>query len=384
VPELDGVRGIAIAAVMALHFVCSMIDPNNFVEAIFTKVTSYGVWGVDLFFVLSGYLITGILWDTRESTSYLRTFYVRRTLRIFPLYYAVLLVVFVLLPERTLEAYAPGLLEARAVQGWIWTYLTNILEARTGQFSVPYIAHFWSLSVEEHFYLVWPFVILWLSRRTAMAACIGLAAFSLVLRIVFTAMGKSDVFIHVLTPCRLDTLCTGAWFALALRGVPQGERLLPRPGPWLAGFAAVIVAASAPLSIVPAARTVLIPLRESALAVFFGVFILATAERRGAGGAWALLRSRALTQLGKYSYGLYVFHGMVAYGMERAHLVDRLAPVVGSRLASLLLLAMAGSTASIAIAVTSYELFESRFLKLKKHFESTPAPAPSPAKLGGT
>jgi peptidoglycan/LPS O-acetylase OafA/YrhL len=146
---------------------------------------------------------------------------------------------------------------------------------------------------------------------------------------------------------------------------------------------AAIVAASLPLSFAPGARTVLIPLRESALALFFGVFILATAERRGAGGAWSLLRSRALTQLGKYSYGLYVFHGMVAYAMERAHLVDRFAPVVGSRLVSLLLLAVAGSAASIAVAVTSYELFESRFLKLKKHFESTPATAPAPAKLGG-
>ena len=92
VPELDGIRGVAILAVIAVHFVATIFEqPQNLVERIAGKITGYGMWGVDLFFVLSGYLITGILWDSRPSPRYFKAFYMRRTLRIFPLYYGILL-----------------------------------------------------------------------------------------------------------------------------------------------------------------------------------------------------------------------------------------------------------------------------------------------------
>src|ERR1700759_2473726 len=90
---LDGVRGLAIAMVMAVHFVGDTI-PTNTIERVAVRVSNYGLFGVDLFFVLSGFLITGILFDSKGSTGYFRKFYARRALRIFPLYYAVLALVF--------------------------------------------------------------------------------------------------------------------------------------------------------------------------------------------------------------------------------------------------------------------------------------------------
>src|SRR5438045_2849128 len=164
VPELDGVRGLAILGVMALHFV-GTIAPTNVLERALAKAAGYGVWGVDLFFVLSGFLITGILYDSKASSRYLRDFYMRRALRIFPLYYGVLFVLFVLIPRDMLSRVDPQLGAARDLQVWVWPYLTNVYLGAGQTWSIPYISHFWSLAIEEHFYLVWPFVILLLSRE---------------------------------------------------------------------------------------------------------------------------------------------------------------------------------------------------------------------------
>src|SRR5580658_4063854 len=137
VPELDGIRGLAILAVMSLHFFAGQIHgAQNSTERFADAITGYGMWGVDLFFVLSGYLITGLLADTRDSAKYFSSFYMRRTLRIFPLYYGVLFVLMVLVPRSFLEVHAPQALQMRAVQPWLWSYLTNVYIAKTGSFSI--------------------------------------------------------------------------------------------------------------------------------------------------------------------------------------------------------------------------------------------------------
>src|SRR5690349_24799576 len=115
--ELDGIRGVAIVAVIAAHFLGLMLEhPQNLVERLVALVSGYGMWGVDLFFVLSGFLITGILWDSKESPRYFKAFYMRRTLRIFPLYYGVLLLLLVLIPASWLAVYTPEALKMREVQ----------------------------------------------------------------------------------------------------------------------------------------------------------------------------------------------------------------------------------------------------------------------------
>ena len=142
-PVLDGVRGLAILMVLVFHFVGNM-QPTNWVERVIVGVTNYGSYGVELFFVLSGFLITGILYDTHKKPHYFRNFYMRRLLRIFPLYYGVLALVFFVAPLIPLLR-GPALDYLVDRPAWAWLYAVNIYIAKQGEWSFSYLDHFWSL-----------------------------------------------------------------------------------------------------------------------------------------------------------------------------------------------------------------------------------------------
>src|SRR5260370_16732322 len=170
-PGLDGIRGLAILLVMAVHFIGDA-TPRNFAERLAVKLASYGVLGVDLFFVLSGFLITGLLLDAKNDPHYFRNFYARRILRIFPLYYLVLALLFLVLPR--LIALTPALELARERQVWLWTYTANFyIAAKSSWAALTYVSHFWSLAIEEHFYLLWPLAVFLLSRETLARICLA-------------------------------------------------------------------------------------------------------------------------------------------------------------------------------------------------------------------
>ncbi len=158
IPALDGLRGIAIILVMLHHF--TNYRPTSGIDGLIGSVVFFWWTGVDLFFVLSGFLITGILLDTRGSERYFTTFYARRILRIFPLYYLVLFLAFVVLPK--FPAVHPVLAgQADLPPQWpYWLYLTNFSIADRG-WGHGWVDVGWSLAIEEQFYLVWPLVI-WL------------------------------------------------------------------------------------------------------------------------------------------------------------------------------------------------------------------------------
>ncbi len=154
IPALDGIRGIAILVVMMHHFtVYGGMASTNALDRAFRTLTLPGWVGVDLFFVLSGFLITGILYDAKEKRHYFRTFYMRRVLHIFPLYYVVLVIVFLIAP-RLFTADA-ALQSFTGEQWWYWTYLSNVSTALSGWHEYLAFGHFWSLAVEEQFYLLW-------------------------------------------------------------------------------------------------------------------------------------------------------------------------------------------------------------------------------------
>src|SRR5206468_651405 len=151
-------RGLAILLVIAFHTL-RVTGKEGLIGRFGAAIQDSGWIGVDLFFVLSGFLITGILLDSLGKPGYFRNFFARRTLRIFPLYYAVLTVSLFLVPaliglQRLPELYH-RLLEN---QLWLWTYAANYLQA-TGRHTLPGFGHFWSLAIEEQFYLLWPFVV---------------------------------------------------------------------------------------------------------------------------------------------------------------------------------------------------------------------------------
>ena len=160
IPALDGVRAVAVLLVICFHFwQVFTYGPYSLVG----KIAMWGQTGVDLFFVLSGFLITGILLDTKGSPSFLRNFYARRILRIFPLYYATLLTIYLIGPLFRWSAWVP---ENQSL--WFWTYLQNLpMTFAPGHVAGP--EHFWSLAVEEQFYMVWPFLVLRLDPQTIAA-----------------------------------------------------------------------------------------------------------------------------------------------------------------------------------------------------------------------
>ena len=366
-------RGLAIAGVMALHFINNQVTPTNTLERLAVTLSNYGLWGVDLFFVLSGFLITGILADARGRSGYFRTFFMRRALRIFPLYYGVLLVMTVLVPSALLAAVDPELLQVRALWPWLWTYLTNVYLAPETGFSIPYVSHFWSLAIEEHFYLVWPFLIWSLSTRRAMQVSVALGVLALSLRLYFGVTAPSQLYADVLTPCRVDALCAGAWFALAARhegGPSRGWTLR------IAVAAGALVIALSLWHIVSHdAEVLVLALRTTALAVLFGALILATTHHDGLGLLKSALRAGWLRHLGRYSYGLYVFHGIVAYAMHRIAAWDLFAGLTGVHTFDSLLMVTAGVSLSYALALASYHGFEQPFLALKDRFTVAAGPS---------
>ena len=351
VPALDGVRGIAIALVLLHH--CGWPKP----------IAGPGWIGVDLFFVLSGYLITGILFDTRDAPNRAQSFYVRRALRIFPIYYAVLVILFVITPLvhpvhwRQVDALA-------GEEAWYWTYLCDWRMAFSHPPTVTILGHFWTLSIEEQFYWLWPIVIWALSRRAALRLCVALLVGATLLRIyLITSVPLvltptlQVAFAYLFLPTRIDGLVCGALIALALRG-PGGSPAVVR---WMrpVGLAATGVLIATVLLRRTASHDdpwiILTGYPTLALA-FAGVLLYAVTTPT------PFLAWRPLRVLGKYSYGLYVLHQpIMTVARVGLHMPD--ASVGAGRSFTLIMLPIV-----FAAAWLSYHLYEKQFLKLKDRF----------------
>jgi peptidoglycan/LPS O-acetylase OafA/YrhL len=370
-PALDGIRGIAILAVLLFHF----LTPENrdgLANAAVSWIFSYGALGVDLFFVLSGFLITGILYDSQRDEHYFRNFYMRRLLRIFPLYYGVLLIIFFALP------LVPGLRGSeiaglREHQTWAWLYAVNIYLAIHDGWVLSYIEHFWSLAVEEQFYLIWPMAVWLLAARPKVFLTFSLviAAASFVGRIAASLAGAGPVVLEVLTPFQLDALSIGGFLAVYLRQ-PNGEagtRRLVLP----------LTAAGLGLLLIQFASRHFAMQSNALESLRSGAFhlLLAALLIKGLLGGQTtrlsrLLLSRPLAFLGKYSYGIYVYHHFFSYYFISHHTDLTVAARLGcSTMTALALQAGAGISASLLVSWLSYEYFEKHFLRLKRYWPSS-------------
>jgi peptidoglycan/LPS O-acetylase OafA/YrhL len=326
----------------------------------------FGVVGVDLFFVLSGFLITGILYDSLRDDGYFRKFYVRRALRIFPLYYGVLFLCFVLTGPFHLHW---------GNMGWLLVfYLQNFRPTVIATFSPgSHVAlyHFWSLAVEEQFYLVWPAVVFLVRTkkgllRTTLMASVG----ALVLRLVLVAYGASPLAIHVTTICRADSLLLGGALALIYRSGRWAE--VDRLAPW--GFGAAVILLLVAIQFVepllqhtPRGSLMWSEGLEYTVLAVASASLIAWSLRAGS-MCGRLFEMGPMRFLGKYSYGIYVLHVLVLSAMNlplRAVLLgvthSKMVAVMGAGLASL--------AVSIVAAYGSYHLYEKPFLKLKHRFD---------------
>jgi peptidoglycan/LPS O-acetylase OafA/YrhL len=371
--------------VLLLHFVGNTV-PTNWFERAIVGVTNYGSYGVELFFVLSGFLITGILYDASNKPHYFRNFYMRRLLRIFPLYYGVLVLVFFVAPLIP-PLRGPTLDYLVDRQAWAWLYAVNIYIAKQGDWSFSYLEHFWTLAVEEHFYLFWPLVVFFLARRprTLIAMSLGTALCAMLARLTGSLMGLSWWTTYVLTPCRLDGLALGAFLAVMARQ-PGGPDRLVRALPWLVAVVGTLLAFTFAWTRLVSREglELVLPIRAALILTLLAcllVWALIAPERSATS---RFFRSRFMVFLGTYSYGLYVYHHFVSYFLSSNSTEFELAQWIGSHGAAVALQATLGASASLAVAYLSYEFFEKRFLRLKRLFETANEPSPQRPVAGAS
>jgi peptidoglycan/LPS O-acetylase OafA/YrhL len=294
-----------------------------------------GGWlGVDLFFVLSGYLITGILLEAKEAPHYFRNFMGRRALRIFPPYFAYLIVILIVLPRMGL---APGPHEA----WWVWGYLTNVRTALVGDWSaVPwYSLHLWSVAVEEQFYLVWPLIVWLLPAKMLRRLCLGAIVVALTFRLVLFKAGANYYALYDLTPSRMDALMVGAW--LVVSGARPSRAMTLAGVAVLGAFLLVGVHDDWPITLT---------VGFTAVALAAGVVVSGVPHDAFLARA---LSWKPLRLAGRYSYTAYLIHPLVIDQMRAGGLYTR-------RFALLVIIV------TFAIAAVSWKVFESPILSLKR------------------
>jgi len=373
-PALDGLRGIAILMVMGLHFFgyggaesyLQRLIPV--VGAVLTKVLLFGYAGVDLFFVLSGFLITGILLDSKGRPHRFTNFYARRVLRIFPLYYGTLVAVFVVLPlVHPLRSAAYQSMQAH--QAWFWLYSSNLLSFVN---YIPVVnetfslAHFWSLCVEEHFYFIWPLLVFTLSSHAILRVAGTLMVVALACRAVLF-MYANHWIAAGFSLSRADALAIGAIAAILVRGFYNDSRMR-----WYS-LAVFWLTLPLVLLIIAMPRRLDVPAMEvckySVLAFFFGAVVLLAAIAERTTMLRKVLANRALVFFGKYSYGLYVFHGLLQPLFTRWFNADRLALTFHSDAAVCGMVLLPPMAISVAVALASWCFFERWFIAMKRFFE---------------
>ena len=364
-PALDGIRALAIMLVFVEHYGGG--SHGGAVLQTINDLRRRGWIGVNIFFVLSGFLIMGILFDTRHDSKFFRRFFARRSLRIFPVYYLVFAILVALTPVFHYE--------------WRWLHLTFLiyldnlfgnydfslydLLSANHPYAEVFIGHFWSLCVEEQFYLFCPLAVWVIRDRVKLLWAAGsFYMLALLLRLAmchYLPAPLAEQWVARTLPFRMDDLLIGGILALLLRG-PRAD-LWQRNTKWflLAGTAATL------------AIFVLSPAYDSPWLLTVGyTFIglasaglIGTALRAGS-SSFRLFSLGPLSLLGKYSYGFYVYHVLFRWAWIQ-FLVFVSARTHSMALGGIIALGL-NFAVTFLVAKLSYDLYEKRFLKFKSHF----------------
>lgn len=313
VNALDAVRGLALCMVLSYHYFSidkQLVGPDTGLLVKLSLAVVHSNWlSLHLFFVLSGYLITGILIRSRETPNYYKNFYMRRVLRILPPYYLLIAFVFLVYP-----LFNQVLRESSTIHEWPWllAHVQNLRVAWTGPYEWQGIGHFWSLGVEEQFYLFWPMLIAAVPLRRLPLVCAAIFFGSAGLRLSLTLADVRFSTIYVFTLTNLDGLAAGSWVAAVTALAPQSPRRqmlgVSAAGIFgVLGLGAIFVRYYGVNVYAPWVLVSAIPL----MALVSAALIYRIHHRRM--GAWgeAFFSIPLLVWLGRYSYGMYLIHAIV-------------------------------------------------------------------------
>jgi peptidoglycan/LPS O-acetylase OafA/YrhL len=350
IEEFDCLRGVAVLSVMLYHATTNASTP------MLKALGMYGLFGVDLFFVLSGFLITGILVRTKESPGYFRNFYAKRGLRIWPLYYALVIFVFVVLPL-VQPKLTTQIFETCAPWPYYLVLVQNMFE-RTSDVFGP-ISITWSLAIEEQYYLLWPLVIRFCERRWLKPVALLMLALSVVLRIGDSlSLFSLDTYHNTFT--RLDGLAIGSFLALFLPEIDFAKIRKARLWAWGIVPICLVSAIALKSTHVFSWTTYLL------LAIGFG-WLVATSI-----GNSFFPRTGFLRFTGTISYGLYMLH-ITAFNIAK-QVCNRFSFFQSHSAAVELAQLLIGFAAAYALAFASWHLLEKRILRLKEFFHSSHSP----------
>lgn len=368
-PELDGIRGLAILGVLCSHGVglsgLFRRTPNSLLENFFAYFTIPLWGGVDLFFVLSGFLITGILQRTKTDQRYFQSFYARRALRIFPIYYFALTLTLIL-GHFSLEI-ANGLPAWNSWRVAFFLYLQNWPVFWHGEkIMAGYWGAYWSLAVEEQFYFLWPFLILYSSEKTIRRLCIIGCVVALPVRVMLTHFYFRGSFgLAQLTSSRVDGLLLGAFIAVYTF---ERKRLIPKS--WIACSTLIGVIVLGYIGLFHAGEFVatgewMTTIGITAFALLSAALVALSQYRLSF--LQRVLTLKGLRVVGKYSYGMYMYHLLLLLPV-RSYLLSDAASWVHLNFLGKILFMVLELLGIFLAAKLSYDRFESRFLKLKRHF----------------
>ena len=366
--ELDSLRGVAIILVMAFHIFKRAGDfTHNQILNSITNLTSVGWIGVDIFFALSGFLITSILLRTKNEENYYKNFYVRRVLRIFPLYYVTLTIILILMPvlDPAFTSKIPSSLPYLLLYMQNWIYIWGHITL------TPFLGVIWSLAIEEQFYFIWPSIVYFTSKETLAKVGIGIIMLSILARVVgFFLIRDTQVFatfFYYNTFTRFEELVFGALLAVAVTYPAWKERLRLIALPvFLVALSAFIVMCRASFPyIIPYYGNVPLTIGGFTLVALFSTALIAifvTHPERSI--IRRLFQGGVLSFFGKYSYSMYLLHLPVALLLEAPLWDTRLR---GWKMYLTYIVLCYGCT--VIGSLLTWNLLEKHILNLKKYFE---------------